>query len=67
MEEMITGRGDNFILNDWTVTGARITKSVKQQVTIDSFEYVAVFDGKLTTKVVPGGTVLMDTTFKIHG
>ena len=67
MEEMITGRGETFILNDWTVTGAGMTKSVKQKVTIDSFEYGAVFDGKLTTKVVPGGTVLVDTTFKIHG
>ena len=67
MEEMITGRGDSFILNDWTVTGAGMTKSVKQQVTIESFEYGAMFDGKLTTKVVPGGTVLVDTTFKIHG
>ena len=51
----------------WTVTGAGMTKSVKQKVTIDSFEYGAVFDGKLSTKVVPGGTVLVDTTFKIHG
>lgn len=67
MEEMITGRGETFILNDWQVTGAGMTKSVKQQVTIDMFDYGAVFDGKLTTKVVPGGTVLMDTTFKIHG
>lgn len=67
MEEMITGRGETFILNDWTVTGAGMTKSVKQKVSIDSFEYGAVFDGKLTTKVVPGGTVLVDTTFKIHG
>lgn len=66
MECMIKGQGENFLMLDWNVTGAGMSKAVKKQVTFDSFKYGAEFGGKLTTKVVPGGTVLLDTTFTIH-
>lgn len=66
MESIITGKGDSFLMLDWNVTGAGMTKQVKKQVNFKSFQYGAEFSGKLTTKTVPGGTVLLDTTFTIR-
>lgn len=38
---------------------------IKQEVNFDTFYEGAVFEGKLLPKVVPGGVILKDTTFKI--
>lgn len=47
------------------VKGAGMTKAVKDQVTMDNFNYGTVFSGKLQQITVPGGIVLKDTTFNI--
>lgn len=44
---------------------AGMPKNVKNQVTEDNFTYDAEFSGKLMPKVIPGGVVLKETTFKI--
>lgn len=66
MEQIIIGQGNNFLLCDWDVKGAGMTKRVKTNVTLNNFKYGMEYDGKLTNKIVPGGTVLLDTTFTIR-
>lgn len=66
MEQIITGQGNNFLLCDWDVKGAGMTKRVKNFVNLNNFCYGTEYDGKLANKIVPGGTVLLDTTFTIR-
>lgn len=47
------------------VKGAGMTDAVKENVTFDNFKIGSVYDGKLRQKTVSGGTILLDTTFKI--
>lgn len=47
----------------YTVAGA--TDKVKQNMTFDAFEVGNEFDGKLTQTQVPGGALLVPTTFSI--
>lgn len=49
------------------VKGAGMTSEVKKNVTFDNFDFNTRFPGKLTQRTVPGGIVLMDTTFTIKG
>ena len=41
-------------------------KALHKLVTFDNFKTGAVYGGKLLPKIVPGGVVLTDTTFKIQ-
>lgn len=47
------------------VTCAGMPDNVKQKVTYDNFKSGSTFEGKLMPKRVPGGVVLVDTTFTI--
>lgn len=55
-------------LDDGTlkVTCAGMPENVKKLVNEDNFKVGAIFDGKLQHKVVKGGAILQDTTFKIN-
>lgn len=44
---------------------AGMPKNVKKTITESEFKEGAVFDGKLLPKIVPGGVILKETTFKI--
>ena len=44
---------------------AGMPDNIKAKVTIDNFKIGSMFDGKLMQKRVPGGVVLMDSTFVI--
>lgn len=49
-----------------TVVGAGMGNGVKDQVTFDNFEFGRTFGGNLKAKIVPGGTVLLRSDFKIR-
>lgn len=55
-------------LDDGTlkVTCAGMPENVKKLVNEANFKVGAIFDGKLQHKVVKGGAILQDTTFKIN-
>ena len=44
---------------------AGMPKNVKETITESEFTEGASFDGKLLPKIVPGGVILKETTFKI--
>ena len=48
------------------VTCAGMPERVKQSLNYRDFKINAVFDGKLCAKIVRGGTLLCETTFKIN-
>ena len=49
------------------VTCAGMSKILHKLVTFENFKPGAVYGGKLLPKIVPGGVVLSETTFKIQG
>lgn len=49
------------------VTGAGMGKEPKKQVTFENFRIGATYGGNLKAKIVPGGTVLIRSDFKIRG
>lgn len=49
------------------VTCAGMPKALHKLVTFDNFKPGAVYSGKLLPKIVTGGVVLTETTFKIQG
>lgn len=56
-----------LVNGEWKVTGAGMSKEIKQKVDWDNFEVGASFYGKLRPKHVKGGIILEETTFKIRG
>ena len=49
-----------------SVTCAGMPTAVKNTLKYNEFKTGACFNGKLTAKIVEGGTLLCETTFKIH-
>lgn len=56
---------DEYDRSKLKITVAGMPKSCYKNVTYDNFKVGAEYDGKLTTKRVKGGSVLVDTSFKI--
>lgn len=55
-----------YIGGEWDIKAAGATDEVKKNITdINKFEIGAVYPGKKITKRVPGGLVLVDSTFRI--
>lgn len=48
------------------VTCAGLPHNAHKFVTFDNFEYGAEYPGKLIPKIVPGGTILEETTYKLN-
>ena len=55
--ESINGKND--------VKCAGMPNNIKEKVTFENFKEGATFEGKLMPRIIPGGTILRETTFKI--
>lgn len=55
--ESINGKND--------VKCAGMPNNIKETVTFENFKEGATFEGKLMPRIIPGGTILRETTFKI--
>lgn len=60
-----TWNGDGYDEKKVKITVAGMPSSCYKNVTYDNFRIGMEYDGKLTTKRVKGGSVLVDTTYKI--
>ena len=63
--ETVRLEGDQVLWHETKVTCAGMPDNVKEKVTYDNFHPGATFDGKLMPRRVPGGIVLVGTTFTI--
>lgn len=52
--------------DDLTIHVAGLPKRCHEHVTLENFDFGAVYEGNLTRKVVPGGVVLIDSTKEIR-